>query len=329
MPSVLPPPHSADRVPRCAVCRYDLSGTPPTWTSHCPLTGVCPECGAAFAWHDAFAAAQLAPLWLFEYATNAGPRAWLACAARVSVPWLTFDESRGISLATPVVPRRVRRFAALSLFISHAIVALLTTVHTIDRLRPAFAFGTPAQRNEAAWRSLVPLVWPYGGMEWTRHWSYRPMLGTAWWVFIGWVLLIGPAVWLVSRSVRRNAAARARLLRASCYGTATIVLAMACWSGAFTGYVLNLWPRFSTLSTRMTGLVYSAWLPAGLMAAWVAWFWLGPAGAADHVLGKRPGQNRAAVALGLCVAALAAGAIVALWPGSTLWATVRTIVTGT
>lgn len=321
-------PHAGDRAPRCAQCRYDLSGAPPAWTQWCPLTGTCPECGAAFTWKDAFAAAHLAPAWLFEYAAQAGPRAWLACAARALLPSRLFDEARGVSPATPVLTPRVWRFAILSLLLSHAVVAILTTVHTVDRLRPALAFGTPPQRNEAMWRAVVPLVWPYGGMDWTRHWSYRPMLGTAWWMFTCWALLIGPAMWFLSRAIRRDADARARLLRASCYSTALIVFAMACWSGAFTGYVLNLWPRSSALSTRMTGLVYSAWLPAGVMAAWVAWYWLGPRGAATHALTGSPWKARALTAASLVLAALVAGLIISLWPGTTLLSTLRAIFTG-
>ncbi|MFN0010341.1 MAG: hypothetical protein ACKVS8_01725 [Phycisphaerales bacterium] len=315
--------------PRCPACRYDLSGTPPTWTHACPLRGTCPECGAVFAWSDPFCAAVLAPPWLFEYTHRSGPRAWLACAARVLIPWRFFDESRGIARATPVVVRRVVRFTVMSLVLSHVLVAILTTVQSVDRLRPAFAFGTPPQRQEAAWRVVVPLVWPYGGFGWTAHWSYRPMLGTAWWFFMLWVVLIGPCVWAVSRGVRSShgegaaGAAPARLLRISAYATVVVPVAMACWSGAFTAYVLGLWPRGSALSSRMTGMVYSAWLPASLMGLWVLLYWL--SGGAGHLGG---GRARLRVLCGLVLACIVAACVVCVWPGNTLWPVIRAAAAG-
>ncbi len=312
-----------DARPQCPACRYDLSGTPPTWTLACPLRGTCPECGAAFAWSDPFRAAVLAPAWLFEYTAKAGPRAWLACAARVLVPWRFFDESRGIARATPVVGRRLVRFAAISLALSHVVIVALTAVQSVDRLRPAFAFGTPPQRQEALWRAVVPLVWPYGGFGWTLHWSYRPMLGTAWWMFILWVVLIGPCVWLASSGPRRAGDSGGRLLRVSAYGTVAVPVAMACWASAFTAYVLGWWPRGSALSSRMTGLVYSAWLPAGAMGVWVLLYWL--AGGAGH-LGD--GRVRLRVLCGLVLACVVAGCVVCAWPGNTLWRGLRAWLAG-
>ncbi len=312
-------------VPRCGICRYDLSGAPAAWRDSCPLTGACPECGAAFAWKDAFAGAALAPAWLFEYAPRAGPRAWLATAARVPLVWRLFDEARGVHPAVPVLVPRAVGFALGSALFTHTLVALLTTLHTLDRLRPTFAFGTPPQRSEAAWRLLVPLVWPYGGWAFTKHWSYRAMLGTAWWWFILWAVLIAPAAWLLLRGAAGRDTAhggwQGRLLRVGCYASALVAGAMVVWCGAFTAYVMGLWPRSSGLSSRMTGLVYSAYVPASLTAAWTAWLWLG--GGVAHVWPQGGRGARLRMAGALVLAALVAWAVVCCVPGNTLWPVVR------
>jgi hypothetical protein len=49
-------PHpNADPLPAtiaCPRCGYDLSGTPASWTTSCPLDGTCSECGEPLLWND-------------------------------------------------------------------------------------------------------------------------------------------------------------------------------------------------------------------------------------------------------------------------------------
>ena len=43
------------RPPCCPRCGYDLSGETGRWHERCPISGICPECGADFAWGEVFA----------------------------------------------------------------------------------------------------------------------------------------------------------------------------------------------------------------------------------------------------------------------------------
>ncbi|MCX5690141.1 MAG: hypothetical protein NTV94_10235, partial [Planctomycetota bacterium] len=48
-------PHTiADTPPAiaCPRCGYDLSGSPASWTTSCPLDGTCSECGERLHWND-------------------------------------------------------------------------------------------------------------------------------------------------------------------------------------------------------------------------------------------------------------------------------------
>ncbi len=56
--------------PRCPRCGYDVSGESDRWTTQCPLTGVCPECGLTFEWRYLLNPALAAPAWLFDTNTS-------------------------------------------------------------------------------------------------------------------------------------------------------------------------------------------------------------------------------------------------------------------
>ncbi|MEX0876943.1 MAG: hypothetical protein WD114_05750 [Phycisphaerales bacterium] len=54
--------------PICPKCGYDQSGEIATWEERCPLEGVCPECGLAFAWADVFDPSRVHLPWYVEHA---------------------------------------------------------------------------------------------------------------------------------------------------------------------------------------------------------------------------------------------------------------------
>jgi len=56
--------------PICPKCGYDQSGEIATWSTQCPLTGTCPECGLDFQWFNVLNPDHTKIHWYTEHAPN-------------------------------------------------------------------------------------------------------------------------------------------------------------------------------------------------------------------------------------------------------------------
>lgn len=107
--------------PICPKCGYDQSGEIATWESQCPVHGVCPECGLAFAWADVLDPARVDVPWYVEHARSR------RSIFKRSLPtlWFLIIPNRFWKRVTLMGQIRIARLVVFLLI-------LLATTHTIS-----------------------------------------------------------------------------------------------------------------------------------------------------------------------------------------------------
>ena len=242
--------------PECPRCGYDQSGVITTWAraepSACPLTGVCSECGLAFAWRDVLVPGRAGPAWCWERGERPSLRRFVSTAAR------TLWSGRfwgAMPLALPIRYGRLAVMAALPVALYHlACVGLVVW----DETQHAGWFGI----SRPAWA----YAWPYGqpivfGIDET----YVPML--FWWWLLP-VVAMTLAMLALGASFRLARVRRAHLARAAAYA---MPMAMTQAAVASVVIMVGYWLSYSS----RLGFWVPEWewqvIGMGLWLVWFAW----------------------------------------------------------
>jgi hypothetical protein len=198
--------------PLCPRCGYDLSGTCDSWTTQCPIAGVCTECGLDLLWMEVLDPIRAVPPWFFEHAR----RGWLvtlvrtiACSLR---PWRFWNAVR---MVYAVRFGRLLVVVLLSLLLSHFIVGLQAYILTVRSLAGS-AFRAP---GSTPWLdSAVQLLWPSSVRPGVAE---DPRLGTSPWFFVALIMWAAmPFTFLVMPVTLRRCRVRfGHLVRISAYST--------------------------------------------------------------------------------------------------------------
>ena len=247
---------------RCPRCGYDLSGITPTWSTSCPLLGVCSECGLESAWGDVLNPALTIPPWLFENEGVPGPhlvRAWLGTVGRALRPPRFWRQVRMVH------PISARRLIWLAVWLC-ALVYVITAVTV---------FG----------RHIYDLRWTGAGWGATWDFSVRNMVGGGWraitwprfvrrpiYGFPVMVWIVTPLGFLALSTSMRMARVRwAHVWRAAVHGLSGLV----AWTLCMLFVDLSLYVAFVVSSTwgylEMRNEVKLVWLLGCVLWTIVWW----------------------------------------------------------
>lgn len=249
----------------CPRCGYDQQGVIASWTSACPITGICSECGYGFRWIDILHPERKLLPGFVEHAKGRW-RCWLAAFRTLAwalLPWVFWSK---VKLHYEPRPRRLWLW----------LVTIFGSLWLATAAMRVGAFygntrGTPPMELVNA--VLFPLcIWWSGSsievllMEWSS--LYFGVLATS---------ALWPLLLLVLPETRRRAKVRkVHVLRASIYGFAYLAVHLALLLiSAFMGMVVGDW----YVSLAMQGPVIDFLDQSGLvyalaLFAWISiWWW--------------------------------------------------------
>jgi hypothetical protein len=219
----------------CPRCGYDLSGTPASWTSHCPLQGQCTECGLELEWSRVFVLSEHD--WLFEYHWRRGPlRRLILTILHALRPRRFWTQVR---MTDPIHAGPLVTLAALG-----ALLVLVAQVGLVVYVRYLF-LGTPLS-------SAPPGM--QGSMQYLEYWfqetlSSIPLLPRFLLFGAGMLaaLLIMPWLYLLLPVTLRQAKVRpAHLARIWVYSLVGPVILAVAWPAAWIILRHIDWPAGAT-----------------------------------------------------------------------------------
>lgn len=299
----------------CPLCGYDQSGAIAAWRSgnESPLRGRCSECGLDWHWGDLLHPAKQLPHWFAE-----NPRRWavpvlVSTWRRALRPRRLWD---GVLVTMPVHRGRLVMFAAVALLAAYVVAGGMSAWSSYAFGGWGLVIGGAAQSR--AVQATVAAVFPF------RLGLYPDVraVGVVTLLALVWMLLM-PMPFLVLRdSFSRIRVRRVHLLRIGVYSLAPLPLIMLALALLRHGALLvsrniGAWTTDPTLYMTWWRVTYSVvnadWIVLLIVAAWLAVFWLRAIRLYLHLP-----NPRAVVAMIMLASLLAAVAIVAYLPGSSL-----------
>jgi hypothetical protein len=301
----------------CPLCGYDQSGAIAAWRNgnESPLRGRCSECGLDWHWGDLLHPAKQLPNWFAE-----NPRRWavpvLISTWRRALRPRRFWET--VLVTMPVHCGRLVMFAAAALFAAYVVAGALGAWN-------AYQFGVVGWRmmmggvTRSAWADIVyAAVLPIERVHFDGHAITQVMLvGLVWW-------LLMPLPFLVLRdSFSRIRVRRVHLLWVWAYSLSSLPLPLFVFVLSRSAarwvqhHILSSW-TFASAGSRAAWeasqmVLVSDWVFVVAVAAWLAVFW----SRAIRLYLHLP-NPRAVVGMMMLASFLAATAVVAYFPGSTL-----------
>lgn len=309
-------PRAAARVEvACPLCGYDQSGAIAAWRNgnQSPLLGRCSECGLEWLWGDLLHPGKQLPHWFAE-----NPRRW-AVLVMVST-WRRALRPRrlweGVQVTMPIDRGRLVMFAAISMLAAYVVAGGMSAWSSYAFGGWGLVIGGTAQPR--AVQAALAAVFPF------RFGLYADAraVGVVTLLALVWMLLM-PMPFLVLRdSFSRIRVRRVHLLRIGAYSLAPLPLIMlalallrhsAMWVSTSIGLWTNDPALYWTWWRATHSIVNADWFALFIVAAWLAVFWLR---ALRRYL-RLPNAG-AVVAMMMLASLLAAVAIVAYLPGSSL-----------
>lgn len=249
----------------CPRCGYDQRGIVASWTSACPITGICSECGYGFRWIDVLHPERNLLPGFFEHAKGRW-KCWLAAFRTLGwalLPWMFWSR---VKLHYEPRPRRLVLWAPIvfgSIWVATAAMRVGAFYGDIRMFPPrelvnAFIFPVGLWWSGTQVELLI--------IEWS------PLYFGVFAASVGWPLLL-----LVLPETRRRAKVRkVHVLRASVYGLAWLAVHLSLLLiSALMGMLGGDW--FVSLAMRgpVIDFLEEASLWYGLfLAAWIgAWWW--------------------------------------------------------
>lgn len=234
-----------DRV-RCPRCGYDQRGVMNQWTTSCPLTGRCAECGLEFRWAELLVPEKFAPLWCVEY-VRGGPfgivRSCFGTLRRAHWPWGFWKR---LSMSHDV---RWRRICIFWIFLLLLIMSCYVVEQVAVALRVrSLVQQTTNQMTAVSQMQLQQLQQYIADLESMTFDDGEPSA----WMYVGSTMT---RIWTPKERDDALAASRARVpaLQAIVGQTATIQLSLwkalmeavfTPWKDASAGRIT--WPMFVT-----------------------------------------------------------------------------------
>lgn len=227
------PPH-AEHQPEalCPRCDYDLRGQTQLWSTSCPTTGLCSECGLEFRWTDVLGLSTRVP-WLIEnHRSRLGVRARFLLTSWHALRPRRFW--REVNLATPMRRWPLVLYAAACVLACHLFCGVMVlAAEWTENGWPHIGWNSFSDFWQAdGQRSATALLVPFASYE-QRLWGAD---------FPVWAMLFAslalmamtPIVFLVLGETFAKARVRRRhILRGVCYGFPWALLAAVPFALAY------------------------------------------------------------------------------------------------
>ncbi len=145
--------------PRCPRCGYQQRGIIEAWREHCPLEGVCTECGLVFEWRNVLIPSLDPPPWCIEYGR------WKKVPWRVARtigltfrPWKFWS---GLQMHHPIRPGRLLLYpVGLALF-CYLLIAIATGLGMVLAMVDSAQSGFTVRFPQALYAVLHAVVLPF------------------------------------------------------------------------------------------------------------------------------------------------------------------------
>lgn len=231
--------------PACPRCGYDQAGEVASWVDHCPVRGVCPECGEDFAWSATIDKETSRLRWSFEHAKTLRWIAvgWVVAPVRCVLPhryWRHMWKPERVCFGRSAVFLVVWWLFVRTMWSSVMSVGLVLDqtgpitganwrwyahAGTLDELMRCFGLS---------WRGTLPLIGTTGWDTEDRL-EYYFIAGLAPAVSVVWAVLLATGI----RLPRSASFSRARIGRALLMGL--VIVPVAYESARLLGALQSLW----------------------------------------------------------------------------------------
>ncbi len=143
--------------PRCPRCGYQQRGIIEAWREHCPLEGVCTECGLRFEWRDVLI--ERVPRWNNEYGTwRAYPWRTMRTIGLTFRPWTFWS---GLQMHHPIRPGRLLLYPVALAPFCYLLIAIATGLGLVFFMVHHAQSGLTVQFPQALYAVLHAVVLPF------------------------------------------------------------------------------------------------------------------------------------------------------------------------
>lgn len=246
----------------CPRCGYDQRGVVASWTSCCPLNGVCSECGLEYSWRLLLNPELSIPWWSFEHAAHHRTGALLRTAARCFRPGRLYSV---ITLFAPIHAARLLIMVMIVAVFGHMVVSLTAAAVAWARF-PVWGSMTsgPFVSLPQPWNEVAnSAVWPYQSARLIGSMLFDPIMS----VPILWALFTPLPFIVLGTTFKTARVRRAHLLRGLCYSLGPVMLSviLGVMVRALVGLPTWVWSFGAWQTVKLLLLWYT--IPAAAMLA--------------------------------------------------------------